>query len=640
MHAITDSTLTLGAQMEVVPFLLAAIVVLGVGAQWLAWRFKVPSILLLLVFGILVGPVFRWLAPTSPLAKSPDDLLGGDLLLSLVGMAVALILYEGGLSLRFKEIRGVKKTVVALVTVGALITWTIATITAYLFLGLPPRIALLLGAILIVTGPTVIGPMLAHIRPAGAVGPILKWEGIVIDPIGVAAAVLVFEAIVIGEGTDANFQIAMGIVKTVVIGGGLGALSAFLLLGFMSRYWIPDFLQNPFSLMLVIATFTISNTFQAESGLFAVTLMGVVLANQNRADIRHIIEFKENLRVLLISALFIVLGARLRFADLQGLDWWSIAAFLIVLITVARPLTAFVSTIGAGLSWNQRLFLATVAPRGIVAAAAASIFAIALEREDIKGADQLVPLTFAVIIGTVTIYGLAATPLSRLLGVSDQNPQGVLFVGAPRWARAMAVGLQKRKYTVLLVDTNRANIRAAKMEGLPAVNANILSEHVSEDLDLRGIGRVLAVTPNDEVNALALQRFKEVFDKSGLYLLPARAAKKGEGETSRRLGRRLFSATLDFAQLESRIANGWVVKTTTLSPEFTAKDYQTLYGRAAVPLFVIRASGTLAICAADRPVEPENGDAIVALVNPEELFMPGAIAREPSGEDTARDPEA
>ncbi|MEZ6243051.1 MAG: sodium:proton antiporter [Phycisphaerales bacterium] len=630
MHAITGSTLTLAAQVEIVPFLLAAIVVLGVGAQWVAWRLKIPSILLLLLTGILVGPVFRWAAPTSPLAKKPDELLGNDLLLALVGMAVALILYEGGLSLRFKEIRGVKTTVVALVTVGALITWTIATITAYLFLGLPPRIALLLGAILIVTGPTVIGPMLAHIRPAGAVGPILKWEGIVIDPIGVAAAVLVFEAIVIGQGADANTQIAMGILKTLVIGGGLGALAAFLLLALMSRFMIPDFLQNPFSLMLVIATFTISNTFQAESGLFATTLMGIILANQTRADVRHIIEFKENLRVLLISALFIILGARLGFADLEGLDWWSVAAFVIVLITVARPIAVFISTIGAGLSWNERMFLSSVAPRGIVAAAAASIFALALEQRHVAGADQLVPLTFSVIIGTVAIYGLAATPMAKLLGVSDQNPQGVLFIGAPRWARALGVAIQQRKYPVLFVDTNRANIRAARMEGLPAVNGNILSEYAVEELDLRGVGRVLAVTPNDEVNALALQRFTEVFEKSGLYLLPARAAKKGEGETSRRVGRRLFSSTLDFAQMESRIANGWVVKTTTLSPEFTAKDYQTLYGRAAVPLFILRASGTLAIVAPDRPIEPENGDAIVALVNPEELFMPGAIPRDES----------
>ncbi len=621
-------TLTLAAQMGVIPFLLAAIVVLGVGAQWLAWRLKIPSILLLLIFGILAGPVFRSLAPDSQFAMSPDDLLGGDLLLSLVGMAVALILYEGGLSLRFKEIRGVKTTVVMMVTLGAVITWGVATVTAYLFLGLSLQISLLLGAILIVTGPTVIGPMLAHIRPAGAVGPILKWEGIVIDPIGVATAVLVFEAIVIGQGADANAAIAMGILKTIGVGGGLGALAAFILLAFMSRYWIPDVLQNPFSLMLVIATFTISNVFQAESGLFAVTLMGVILANQSRADIRHIIEFKENLRVLLISALFIVLGARLRPEDIQALDWWAVAAFLIVLITVARPLAVFASTVGAGLSWNQRLFLAGVAPRGIVAAAAASIFAIALEQRSIPGAEQLVPYTFAVIIGTVAIYGLAATPLARLLEVSDQNPQGVLIIGSPRWARALAVALKNRKYPVLLVDTNRANIRAAKMEGLNAVNANILSEHTSEDLDLRGIGRVLAVTPNDEVNALALQRFTEVFDKSSLYLLPARAAKKSEGEASHRVGRRLFSANLDFAQLESRIANGWVVKTTTLSPEFTAKDYQTLYGRAAVPLFVIRASGSLAICAADRAIEPENGDSIVALVNPEELFMPGALSRE------------
>ncbi len=609
------------------PFVLAAIVILGVSAQWIAWRFRIPSILLLLLIGILAGPVLRYfLAGTGfeELAPSPDTLFGEDLLLALVGISVALILYEGGLTLRFGQLKGVGRSIVALVTLGALITWAVAAIASLFFFQLDPQIAILFGAIVIVTGPTVIGPMLSHIRPAGAVGPILRWEGIVIDPIGVLAAVLVFEAILIGETQSAVTPIVLGIVKTLIVGGGLGALSAVLLLGLMSRYWIPDFLQNPFSLMLVIATFTISNVFQAESGLFAVTAMGVVLANQKSADIRHIIEFKENIRVLLISTLFIVLAARLEMSELLSVDLWSMAALLVVLIVVGRPLGVFVSTIGAGLSWNERLFVSCVAPRGIVAAAGASIFALGLESRGIEGGELLVPLTFMVIVGTVTIYGLAATPLAKALGVSDQDPQGIVFIGAPRWVRAMSENLRARGVAVLLIDTNRANINAARMAHLPAIHANVLSEHAVEDLDLRGIGRALAVTPNDEVNALALQRFTEHFDKSELYRLPSKAPKKKtDTDNTNRLGRLLFEPGAHFALLESRIANGWIIKATTLSDEFTYDDYCTLYGPNTLALFIVRKSGSLVIATASRMTEPEPGDTLVALVNPDELFVPG-----------------
>lgn len=632
-HSLT----TLAASGDsALPFILAAIVVLGVSAQWIAWRVRVPSILLLLLIGILAGPVLRWaVAGTdfAELVKSPDDLFGGDLVLALVGIFVALILYEGGLTLRFGELKGVTRSIIALVTLGALVTWVVAATASLLFFQLQPEIAILFGAIVIVTGPTVIGPMLSHIRPAGAVGPILRWEGIVIDPIGVLAAVLVFEAIVIGETQSATGPIVLGVAKTVVVGGGLGVLAAMLLLGFMSRYWIPDFLQNPFSLMLVIATFTVSNIFQAESGLFAVTLMGIVLANQKRADIRHIIEFKENIRVLLISTLFIVLGARLEMSEILSVDLWAMAALLVVLIVVGRPLGVMLSTIGTGLSWNERLFVSCVAPRGIVAAAAASIFAIGLESHGIDGGELLVPLTFMVIVGTVTIYSLAATPLARALGVSDQNPQGIVFIGAPRWVRAMSENLKARGVPVLLVDTNRANINAARMAHLPAVHENVLSEHVVDDLDLRGIGRALAVTPNDEVNALALQRFTEHFDKSELYRLPSKAAKKG-GDPQRGLGRLLFEDGAHFALLESRIANGWIIKATTLSEEFTHEDYCTLYGPNTLALFVVRKTGALVIATASRMHAPEPGDTLVALVNPDELFVPG-FAFKSDEEDTA-----
>ncbi|MBL4698928.1 MAG: sodium:proton antiporter [Phycisphaerales bacterium] len=613
--------LVLAATDSFVGIALSMIIVLGVGAQWLAWKIRIPSILLLLIFGILAGPVMRSLFADTPFALDPNELFNNDMLLSSVGIAVGLILYEGGLTLNFKEIKSNWKPVTLLVTTGALVTWIIAGVSAYYLFGLEREIAVLLGAILIVTGPTVVGPMLAHIRPAGDSGLILKWEGIVIDPIGVGAAVLVFEAITsdsLGNGIGSVVQ-SIGI--TLGAGIGLGVFSALLLQNLLSRFWVPDYLQNPVSLMLVIATFTASNQIMPESGLLATTVMGIVLGNQKKVDVHHILEFKENLRVLLIAVLFIVLAARLQMQQLTSLSWSAVFAFLFILIFIARPTAVFLATVGAGLTWRERMFIAWMAPRGIVAAAAAAIFSLGLESEGIPGAESLVPITFSVIIGTVAFYGLTTPWAAKLLGVADNNPQGVVFIGASTWVRSIARVLVSRDIKVLLIDTNRQNTRDARMAHLPALQDNILTITDIGQLDLRGIGSVFATTPNDEVNTLALQRFKGFFESSKLYKLPIRKVKKGTEEHSSDRWRTLFHPEADFAGLESRIHNGWVVKATTISDEFTYDDYHTLYGSAAIPLFTITSGGTMSISTIDKPVEPEPGDTIIALVNPEQLFV-------------------
>ncbi len=668
-----DSTITLAAGAGVSPALISVglIALIGVGSQWLAWRLKIPSILLLLIGGVLAGPIARAVFPGSPWVLDPESLVDSELLFSLVGISVGLILYEGGLTLRFREVRTVKRIVVSLVTLGAFVTWVVASFAGWVIFSLDLPLAILLGAILVVTGPTVIGPMLGHIRPSGATGPVLKWEGIVIDPIGVLLAVLVFEVILAGQGESgsATSTIVWAIAKTVIAGGGLGLLGAALMLIVMDRYWVSDTLQNPVSLMLAVVVFVLSDTIQKESGLLATTVMGMVLANQKRADIRHILEFKESLRVLLIGALFVVLAARVRMEDLMSLELGAVVGFLAVLVVVARPASVWISTLGTGLSINERLFLSALAPRGIVAAAGSSIFAIGLANAatPMPEAERLVPIVFAVIIGTVGLYGLAASPIARALGVSDQDPQGIVFVGAPSWVRTIAGVLHGRGIRVLLIDTNRANIRAARMDGIDAVHANVLDEWVLDELDLRGIGRAFAATPNDEVNTLALQRFGEVIDKSALYRLPAPPGKGGKktgsiigpgsgsvaSSTSRTgpvvgptsssaskasgtaagkpreseatvIGRRAFDARADFATLEEHVERGWVIKATNVSEEFTYEDFRRLYGPAAIPLLVI-SGAEVSIGTATRGIAPEPGDTVVALVDPDQLLMPGAF---------------
>ena len=601
---------------------IAIVFVLGVGSQWIAWRIRIPSILLLLLAGIAAGPIASMIRGGEPLLN-PDDLFG-DLLLPLVSLSVGLILYEGGLTLRFSEITTVKSVIRRLVTLGALVTWALATMAGGVLLGLDWQLAALLGGILVVTGPTVIGPLLTHIRPQGKVGPVLRWEGIVIDPIGALLAVLIFEVILAGGFQDAAGATLHALMMTILVGGGLGVIAAVLFAQLLKRYLIPDSLQNPVSLLLVVLVFVVSGEIQHESGLLATTVMGMVLANYRGVNVHHILEFKENLRVLLISALFVVLGARMSPEELTSIGWPSLF-FVVFLIVVVRPASVWIATLRSGLKRNERIFLALVAPRGIVAAAVASVFALSLQQHeglDIEDAGMLVPHTFAVILGTVAFYGLAAGPIARKLGLSTPNPQGLLIVGAPAWARELAVVLRDQGFRVLLTDTNYGHIRAARLAGLNAVYGNVLSEETVENLELAGIGRVLAMTPNDEVNTLVSLRFMRIFDRSQVYRLAAMSTgKRDRKESSDTPGRPLFADDATYAALSSRLGSGWVVKVTTLSEEFTFEDYRTLYGTSTIILFVITEDKKLSIVNAEREPDPQPGQKVVAVVNPDELFM-------------------
>ena len=589
---------------------LASIIVLGVSAQWIAWWLRVPAILLLLLFGLIAGPIAGFLDP---------DALMGDLLLPIVSISVAIVLFEGGLTLNMHELPKIGRVLRNLVSLGAGITWVISTVAAHLFLGLDWALSTLLGAILIVSGPTVIGPLLRHVRPIGQVGPILRWEGIVIDPIGAMLAVLVFEAILIGELRHATTEFGIGAILTIVIGSVLGLCGAWLLTFFFKRYWIPDFLQNPVTLMALISIFSASNALQEEAGLYAVTIMGIALANQKSVSVRHIIEFKENLRVVLISSLFILLAAHVQLDAISKIGWGGIG-FLIVLIVIARPAAVAVSTLGSDLEWRERAFLAWIAPRGIVAAAVSSIFALRLTEAGYPQAERFVAATFLVIIGTVAVYSLTASALARKLQLASPNPQGVLITGAHRWAREMASALKDAGHQVLLVDTNWENISAARMAGLPTHYGSILAEDAHDHLELGGIGRLLAVTPNDGINTLAALHFSELFSRAEVYQLPAQSKSPAQqGDPPHHLrGRLLFSPDASYAHLSEQFEAGAEIRKTRLTEEFDYDAFQAHYGGTAIPLFVINGRHSLGVYTTEQVASPRAGQTLISLVHPEE----------------------
>ncbi len=593
---------------------LALVILLGISAQWLAWRLRLPSILLLLLFGFAAGPLAGIVDPDLRLID-PDKIFG-ELLFPIVSVSVAIILFEGGLSLRFAELERLGGVVRNLVTVGALVSWGLTAVAARWCIFDSWDLSLLLGAILVVTGPTVIVPLLRHVRPSRRVGSVLRWEGIVIDPIGAVLAVLVFETIQQGEAGTAHAVVAfLTSVAVGLIGGILGAGFFYIM---VRRHLLPDFLQNPVSLMVVVGIFAVSNQIQEESGLFSVTVMGIVLANQRSFAVKHILEFKENLRVLLISCLFVLLAARLDLELLRETDAWTVL-FVLLLVVVVRPVTVLVSTYRSQLTRRERAFLAAMAPRGIVAAAVASVFAIHLVEGGREEAEKLVTVVFFVIVGTVMLYGLTAVPVARALELARPNPQGVLIVGAHSWARALGKILRDEGFDIVLVDTNWNNLRAARMMEMPIYYGSSLTEIAHEEISLEGLGRLLALTSDDLENSLAALHYAEVFGRTGVFQLSPESADDERMEVPKHLrGSYLFGKGMSFAEIEHRWETGARFKKTKLSAEFDYEAYKKMYGESAVTFFVIDEKQKLQVMTTATTVSPTAGQTIVGLVYGEE----------------------
>jgi NhaP-type Na+/H+ or K+/H+ antiporter len=587
---------------------LVAIVLAGAVCQVLAWRVRLPAILFLLLAGILLGPVSGWLHP---------DALFGELLFPVVSLAVAVILFEGSLTLRLEDIRGHGIVVRRMVGVGSLISATVAGLAAHFFAGFGWELAALFGALMTVTGPTVVVPMLRTIRPARAVAHVLRWEGIVIDPLGALFTVLVFEFIVATSGGDVVHVLVL--FGSIIGVGVLSGLAAGYLLGtVLRRHWLPEYLINIVTLNLVIAVFAVANALAEESGLLAVTVMGILMANMRDVPVSQILNFKETLSILLVSALFVILAARIDPAVFQRLGWGAAAVFMVMQF-FGRPLKVAVATLGSSLSWQERALIAWIGPRGIVAAAIAALFALRLEAAGVPQADLMVPLVFTIIIATVVVQGATARVLAGWLGVAEPEPCGFLVVGANPLARAIGCELKQLGYDVLLADSSRDNVRAARMAGLPTFYGNPVSEHADRRLDLVGIGRLLGLSPDPDQNALAALRYRSEFGPGEVYGI--QSSVDVEGEQRRALsrqfrGRILFGEEVSYAQLAEMLKSGAEVRTTRLSDTFDYQDFVRKHWKRVVVLFAVTPKGQLRVSVAGEQLEPGPGWKLVALVQP------------------------
>jgi NhaP-type Na+/H+ or K+/H+ antiporter len=552
--------------------LLALIALSSIACQWLAWRLKLPAILFLLLTGIILGPMSHTLDP---------DALFGDLLFPVVSLSIAIILFEGSLTLHFNQVRDVSCVVRRLVTVGALITWSLIALASYWIIGLPAELAALFGALVVVTGPTVISPMLRTLRATSRIANVLRWEGIIIDPIGALMAVLVFEWVISSQqasGLISHTLLLFG--ETILIGAGLGALAAFALAYVIRHHWLPEYLHAFGTLALVLTTFTISNHLAHESGLLAVTIMGIWLANAKGIHIDEILSFKENLTLLLISGLFILLAARLNLDSLLALGLPALG-LLAVIQFVVRPISVGLCSIGSDLSWQERGLIAWVGPRGIVAAAVSVFFALRLEESGYANADILTALTFSVIIGTVVFQSATARFVAQKLGVTEPEPTGLVIIGANKVARTIAQALQQQEVPTLLIDPSWENIREARMAGFKVLHGNPLSTRVAEKLELGGYGQLLAATPQHEINTLVCLHFRREFETRFIYAIKTEkpnALPSIHAVASDLQGNIMGRDGLSFRTLSNLISNDASakapIKATKLTAEYTLKHWE------------------------------------------------------------------
>jgi len=587
---------------------IASIGVLGIACQWFAWWVRIPSILFLLTAGIIVGPVLNLINP---------DALFGNLLFPFISLSVAVILFEGSLTLKFEDIRGHGKTVSNLVSTGALITWLIIGYSTYHLLNLPIELAFLFGAIVVVTGPTVIIPMLRIVRPNTKVANVLRWEGIVIDPLGALLAVLVFDFIISGQQNNALGMIFLTFGKIIFSGLIIGFVSGWSIGELLRKQYVPQYLRNIFTLISVFAIFVISEMIESESGLLAVTVMGITMANMKDMDIDNILDFKESLSVLLISALFIILAARIELHELIHVGWPAII-LLGIIIFVARPISVFTSSIGSDLTVNEKLMVSWIGPRGIIAAAISSLFALRLEDAGYSEAALIVPLTFVIIIGTVVIQSTTARYIADFLKVREPSPTGLLIIGAGNVARAIGKELQSHGFKTLLTDSTWENIRLARMEGLETYFGNPVSEHADRNLNLIGLGKLLAMSGRLNLDTLACLRFKSEFGKKNIYELKTTREKHTEDKhivSTKHRGYELFTEDADYGNLAYRLRNQAEIKSTQLSDEFTFEQYLKKYEKGIVPMFAIDDKKRLHVFVVNGEMKPEANWIIIAMID-------------------------
>lgn len=610
--------------MEHQGFVIALVGVLGIGAQWVAWRTGWPAIVLMLAAGFIVGPIFNIIDPAEAF---------GDMLKPMISIGVALILFEGGLSLNFRELRKYGGGVWRLVLLGVPLGWLFGALALYHIAGLVWPVAILFAGILVVTGPTVVMPLLRQSSVQQRPAALLKWEAIVNDPIGALCAVVAYEYFRLSaSGGGSPLEVIPQIAVAALIAAAIGWAAAKLIAWSFPRGFVPEFLKVPVLLVTVVGTFVLCNMIEHEAGLVAVTVMGVALANMHVSSLRSIHPFKQNIAVLLVSGIFILLSASLEFSDLRFFDLRA-GLFLLALLFVVRPATILLSLLFSDIPWNERLFLAWVGPRGIVLVAISGLFALRLSELGYGDGTLLIGLSFAVVVATIVAHGFTVNLVARLLKVKGATRPGLLIVGATPWTIALAGQMNELETPVLIADSSWSRLKPARAMGLATYHGEILNEAAEHNLDLTPYQVLVAATDNEAYNALVCSEFAPDIGTDMVYQLG-----EGDEDDYRALpaslkGRALFTSGLGVDDVHQRHEEGWVLRKTKLSEKFDIEDARDTLPDAANMLLLVRPAGEMRFFTHASAPEPQAGDTIISFSPPK---APVSRAEQSGGEAPLR----
>ena len=590
---------------------IALVGILGIGAQWLAWRTGLPAIVLMLIAGFLAGPVLGVFDPEHAF---------GELLEPMVAVGVALILFEGGLSLDFRELRHTGSAVARLATIGVVLGWLFGALAGIYIAGLAPEVAILFGGILVVTGPTVVIPLLRQSSIKSRPASILKWEAIVNDPTGALCAVIAYEYFrKVAESPGASlFEVVPPLIIAAIIAGLIGYVAALAIAWSFPRGAVPEYLKVPVLLTAVIGVFVISNLIEHEAGLVAVTVMGVALANMKVTSLRSIHPFKENVAVLLVSGIFILLSASLSIEDIRYINW-PIIWFLLALLFLVRPATILLSLLGSTIPWNERLLLAWIAPRGIVLVAISGLFALRLSDLGFTDGNLLIGLSFAVVVVTIVAHGFTIDFVAKLLKVKGVTRPGMLLVGSTPWTIALAEQMRDLKAPVMVVDASWQRLGLARQKGIDFYHGEILSEATEHNLELAPYQNLVAATENEAYNTLVCNEFAHEIGRDSVFQL----GESADGDDRHSLpeslrGRALFESGFGVEDVSERQRQGWVFRKTRLSEEFDFDKMQEKLPDAANMLLLVRDNGTIRFFTHAAKPEPRAGDTILSFTPPQQ----------------------
>ncbi|MCP3738319.1 cation:proton antiporter [Rossellomorea sp. BNER] len=584
---------------------------LGIFSQWISWKFRLPAIVIMSIMGLLAGPFLGIINPK-------EDF--GDLFSPIISLAVAIILFEGSLNLDFREVRGLGRPVIRIVTLGAFLAWILGSLGAHYLAGLSWAVAFVIGGLFIVTGPTVILPLLrqAKLKPRPAA--ILKWEGIIVDPFGALLAIFAFEIIrflLIDDATLTSLLLFfLASFFAAILGWACGKGTGWL----FEKGHVPEFLKSPVVFAIVLACFAVSDKIMHETGLLAVTAMGITLANMHISSIGDMRHFKENISVLLTSAIFVMLTASLTMETLIEIFNWRIISFVLLMLFVVRPLSIWLSTIGTDLSFKEKLLVGWIAPRGIVALTVSGYFASILLETGFEDASILTSLTFALVFATVVAHGFSIKWMAQKLGLATDDQPGVLIVGASSFTTALAKIFQDLKVPVTITDSSWSRLFLARKAEVPYYRGEILSEQTEYHLDLTPYEYMIAATEHDSYNSLVCTTFVPVLGRNNLYQLSFENHQHLGNDLNQLVhsvgGRILFQEDATWEELNKRIERGDVLRKTNITEKYPFKDYLEEREGNTILLFVRKPSGNIEFFTPNGSVKAEAGDIVVSLMKP------------------------